>query len=153
MLSMAAMNSALTRATRDTTSTTDTANSTTSTSQNSSLSANSLSNSFMQLLVTQLQNQDPLQPVDDQTFLTQLAQFSSLQQETEMNQNLSTMATAGQSAQLTSYLGKQVTATNPSTSTPVTGTVQAIDYVNGSPMLSLGTTQIDPTWVTEVKMP
>src|SRR5436305_15213816 len=43
---------------------------------------------FMQLLVTQLQNQDPLNPLDSANFSAQLAQFSSLQQLTEINQTL-----------------------------------------------------------------
>ncbi len=43
---------------------------------------------FMQLLVAQLQNQDPLNPLDSANFSAQLAQFSSLQQLTEINQTL-----------------------------------------------------------------
>jgi len=37
-------------------------------------------NTFLQLLVAQIQNQDPTQPVDSSTFLTQLAEFSQLEQ-------------------------------------------------------------------------
>lgn len=43
---------------------------------------------FLKLLVTQLQNQDPLNPADNQEFAAQLAQFSSLEQLTEMNKSL-----------------------------------------------------------------
>src|SRR6185436_5267244 len=43
---------------------------------------------FIQLLVAQLQNQDPLNPLDSANFSAQLAQFSSLQQLTEINQHL-----------------------------------------------------------------
>jgi flagellar basal-body rod modification protein FlgD len=43
---------------------------------------------FMQLLIAQLQNQDPLNPLDSANFSAQLAQFSSLQQLTEINQHL-----------------------------------------------------------------
>jgi flagellar basal-body rod modification protein FlgD len=50
------------------------------------------SDAFMQLLVTQLQHQDPSQPQDDAQFITQLAQFSSLEQLQSMNQKLDTMA-------------------------------------------------------------
>jgi len=44
--------------------------------------------SFLQLLVTQLRNQDPLQPMEDKEFIAQLAQFSSLEQLQNMNANL-----------------------------------------------------------------
>src|SRR5579871_5110061 len=37
-------------------------------------------NTFLQLLVAQIQNQDPTQPIDSTTFLTQLASFSQLEQ-------------------------------------------------------------------------
>ena len=43
---------------------------------------------FMKLLVAQLQNQDPLNPLDSANFSAQLAQFSSLEQLTQINQNL-----------------------------------------------------------------
>jgi flagellar basal-body rod modification protein FlgD len=48
---------------------------------------------FLQLLVTQLQHQDPMQPQDDSQFLAQLAQFSSLEQLTEMNKSIQQLVT------------------------------------------------------------
>ena len=46
---------------------------------------------FLQLLVTQLKNQDPLQPQDNSAFLAQLAQFSSLEQLQQINTNTSSL--------------------------------------------------------------
>jgi flagellar basal-body rod modification protein FlgD len=46
---------------------------------------------FLQLLITQLQHQDPTQPQDDAQFITQLAQFSSLEQLQQMNDRLATI--------------------------------------------------------------
>ncbi|MCC7417926.1 MAG: hypothetical protein IT176_12380 [Acidobacteria bacterium] len=46
----------------------------------------------MNLLVTQLQHQDPTQPQDDAQFIAQLAQFSSLEQLQQMNQTLAQIA-------------------------------------------------------------
>jgi len=66
---------------------------------------------FMQLLIAQLQNQDPLNPVDDADFAAQLAQFSSLQQLSEINTTLKNNASAtGSSGGLDAvgFLGKQV---------------------------------------------
>lgn len=48
-------------------------------------------NVFLQLLVTQLKNQDPLQPQDNTAFLAQLAQFSSLEQLQQINTNTSSL--------------------------------------------------------------
>jgi len=47
---------------------------------------------FLQLLVTQLEHQDPTQPMDDSQFLAQLAQFSSLEQLQSVNTKLDTIA-------------------------------------------------------------
>lgn len=47
--------------------------------------------SFLQLLVAQLQNQDPLNPQDGTQFVTQLAQMSSLEQELQMRTDLDSM--------------------------------------------------------------
>jgi len=70
-----------------------------STSSANSSSANSSANStdslanestFLQLLVTQLQNQDPTEPMDSTAFLGELAQFSQLEQLVNINQDLQT---------------------------------------------------------------
>lgn len=68
-------------------------NATTSSSSSSS-SANSLASesTFLQLLVAQLQNQDPTQPVDGTTFVTQLAEFSDVEQNLAMRQDLDSMS-------------------------------------------------------------
>jgi flagellar basal-body rod modification protein FlgD len=44
---------------------------------------------FLQLLVAQIQNQDPTQPIDSSTFLTQLAEFSQLEQLISIQQDVS----------------------------------------------------------------
>jgi len=53
---------------------------------------------FLQLLVAQLQNQDPLNPMDNDQFLTQLATFSSLQQLISINQAVTALAGTGSSS-------------------------------------------------------
>ena len=48
---------------------------------------------FLQLLVSQIKNQDPLNPADGTQFLTQLAQFSELEQMINVNTNLQSIQT------------------------------------------------------------
>jgi len=68
---------------------------------------------FLNLLVTQLQYQDPLNPQDNSEFVAQLAQFSSLEQLTNANSALESLYAAMASmnnATMTQLLGKQVSA-------------------------------------------
>ena len=50
---------------------------------------------FVKLLTTQLQNQDPTEPVDNSQMLAQLAQFSSLSTQNDMKESLGTISTQG----------------------------------------------------------
>ena len=68
---------------------------------------------FLQLLVTQLQYQDPLNPMEDQEFIAQMAQFSSLEQLMNLNTSMQGLTDATNNQQMfsaTSYIGKYVTA-------------------------------------------
>ena len=68
---------------------------------------------FLNLLVTQLQHQDPLNPAESTEFTAQLAQFSSLEQLNNINDNLKNMAlfqTSVTNSQAVSYIGKEITA-------------------------------------------
>jgi flagellar basal-body rod modification protein FlgD len=68
---------------------------------------------FLNLLVTQLQHQDPLNPAESTEFTAQLAQFSSLEQLNNINDNLKNMElfqTSVTNSQAVSYIGKEITA-------------------------------------------
>jgi flagellar basal-body rod modification protein FlgD len=68
---------------------------------------------FLKLLVTQLQNQDPLSPMDSTQFISQLAQFSSLEQLTNVNDNLKIVQLFDQSinnSQAVTFVGKTIKA-------------------------------------------
>lgn len=70
--------------------------------------------SFMLLLVTQFKYQDPLNPMEDKEFISQLAQFSSLEQMMNMNESMEALTTATNNQQMvnaTSYIGKLVSVT------------------------------------------
>ena len=70
-------------------------------------------NDFLNMLIVQLQNQDPLNPADSTEFTAQLAQFSSLEQLSNINDSLKNMAqfqAALTHSQAVSYIGKEITA-------------------------------------------
>ena len=68
---------------------------------------------FLTMLVAQLQNQDPLNPLDGTAFTAQLAQFSSLEQQFDMNDNLEKINSTlekGNDPNLVSYIGKEISS-------------------------------------------
>lgn len=93
-----------------------------STSGTSGTSAADLQNTFLELLVTQLKNQDPTNPMDSSQMTSQLAQISTVQGISNLNtslSSLSTQLTAGQQTQAANLIGSTVLA--PGSSISVSG--------------------------------
>src|SRR6201985_2858476 len=93
-----------------TTPTTGTTGTTGSSSSMQQLSGNF--DTFLQLLTTQLQNQDPTSPMDTNQFTQQLVEYSQVEQQIDTNTNLQSLITQGgtqNAAYAPSYLGKNVT--------------------------------------------
>lgn len=68
-------------------------------------------NQFLSLLVTQLQHQDPLDPLDANEFTSQLVQFASVEQQIQQNANLEKMLNVQENSQvatMVNYLGKVI---------------------------------------------
>ena len=84
------------------TSTTNSAGSVANAVNNTEIASNFTT--FLQLLVTQLKNQDPLSPMDTNQFTQQLVEFASVEQQMKSNDSLSTLVTLEQTAQSTSAL-------------------------------------------------
>jgi len=124
---------------------TSTSTSTTSSTASSASSSNITSqlgpSAFLQLLTTQLSNQDPLNPMDDTQSVSQLAQFSALQASDNLQTSFANFQSNFAVLQSSSLIGKTVSvnstdATTGNSST-LAGTVQAIQVVNGSPTFTL----------------
>lgn len=81
---------------------------------------------FLKLLITQLSNQDPTSPMENTEFIAQMAQFSSLEQMTNMNQEFAKMNSMLVSSQAVGTIGKTVDITLGDTKT--TGVVEAVTY-------------------------
>ena len=107
-------------------------------------------NQFLQLLVNELQNQDPTAPVDETQTLSQLAQFSQLQESTTLNQTLTANQGFTNVAQSATLIGKTV-STATSTSAGVSGVVTSVSLAGGKNYLQVGGQSIDASTVTSIQ--
>jgi flagellar basal-body rod modification protein FlgD len=92
---------------------------------------------FLQILLTQLQFQDPLKPTDNEQFVAQLAQFSALQVAEDQSQKLDSLATIQDADQAVALMGKTVQAG--ASQANAVGTVTAISFSSGQPLLTVTT--------------
>ncbi len=95
---------------------------------------------FLQLLTTQLSNQDPLNPMDDTQSVSQLAQFSALQASDNLETSFSNFQSNFAVLQSSQLIGQTVTVNSTDSSgnsSSITGTVSAISVVNGVPQMTL----------------
>lgn len=93
---------------------------------------------FLKILLTQLTYQDPLKPMDNQQFMAQMAQFTSLEQTQQLNTKIETLITNQAALQSVGLIGKNVEVTTATGS--VTGTVSALSLSGDSPLLTIQTT-------------
>lgn len=102
---------------------------------------------FIHLLVTQLKYQDPLKPMEDKEFISQMAQFSSLEQMINLNNSFSAIKAV-------SMIGREITAVITdeisSTQKNITGFVESVKMVNGSVYLIVNGQQVPADKVTEI---
>jgi flagellar basal-body rod modification protein FlgD len=92
---------------------------------------------FLQLMMLQLKNQDPLNPSDPTQYLSELANFSTLQQETSIAASSQQAATEQSTAAALGLLGHTVSYTDSSGATQ-SGAVQKIDFTSSGPTLTIG---------------
>jgi len=85
---------------------------------------------FLNLLVTQMSSQDPLNPESDTDFAAQLAQFSSLQETQTMTANLQTI-------QATGLIGQTVSATPSTGGSSISGVVSSVQVASGTPSIMI----------------
>lgn len=67
---------------------------------------------FMELLVTQLTHQDPLKPMDNQEFISQMAQLQTLEEQVNTNEHLVNILNQNQLSAAAGMIGTHVTGTN-----------------------------------------
>jgi flagellar basal-body rod modification protein FlgD len=94
--------------------------------------------SLLKIILTQLTYQDPLKPVDNFQFVSQLAQFSQLQQTQTLNDKITDLLASQAAAQATGLLGRTVDLLGNGTTT-ISGVVKAVSFASGQPTLTIET--------------
>lgn len=107
-------------------------------------------NDFMKLLMTQMQNQNPMDPTNSAEFMSQLAQFASLQGITQLNQNFANLLTLQSLNQGTSLIGKPITYTDSGGRT-ASGTVGSVSMVGGQVQLVVNGTNVSLSQIQSVQ--
>jgi flagellar basal-body rod modification protein FlgD len=92
---------------------------------------------FLKILTTQLSFQDPLKPMDNQQFMAQMAQFSSLEQTRVMNDNMETLLSIQAASQSIGLIGRTVEVATEGGSQ--VGQVTSLRFNNGQPLLTVRT--------------
>jgi flagellar basal-body rod modification protein FlgD len=118
--------------------------STNSVSQNASMGQDE----FLKILLTQLQFQDPMKPMDNQEFMAQMAQFTNLELNREQNDKTDSLLTIQSASQALGLIGKTVEITT-ATGSEV-GTVTAVAFQSGSPVMTIHTTA--GAYLTDVRL-
>jgi flagellar basal-body rod modification protein FlgD len=96
--------------------------------------------SLLKIILTQLTYQDPLKPMDNFQFVSQLAQFSQLQQGQSLNDQITSLLASQAATQATSLLGRTVDFATATGSTAVqTGVVKSVSFATGHPEVTVQT--------------
>jgi flagellar basal-body rod modification protein FlgD len=107
------------------------------TTGSTNLQANNLNlQDFLNVLLTQLTYQDPLKPMDNQAFMAQLAQFTTLGQTEQLNTNMGALLNTQATLQSVGLIGRTVDITQ-ADSTTVTGTVQSLSLSGDTPTMTI----------------
>lgn len=93
---------------------------------------------FFKLLVTQLSNQDPMNPMEDREFISQMAQFSSVNYMKNISHEMQNFIRSSESSLAFSLLGNHVEAVDLVTQLPISGEVSSVFFEGGRPFLRVG---------------
>lgn len=112
------------------------------------------SSDFLKLLITQLTNQDPLKPMEDKEFMAQMAQFSSLEEMTQLNSTMSNFVQSQQAQSASAYLGNRVTILSEG-GNQIEGLVSAVNSKNaeGKVTVTVDGKDYDVKQIQSVKLP
>ena|SRR5580704_15423315 len=104
---------------------------------------------FMQMLIAELQNQDPTQPMSNQDLLSQLSTMSQLQSTQDLDSALQANTNSQQLSVASSFIGKAVQGTD-SNNNPITGIASQAMLQNGTAYVAVGNTLVPLANITAV---
>jgi flagellar basal-body rod modification protein FlgD len=93
---------------------------------------------FLNILLTQLTYQDPLKPMDNQEFMAQMAQFTTLGQTQELNEKIGSLLSTQSSMQSIGLIGRTVQFDTEAG--PREGTVASLSWAGDVPQLTINAT-------------
>lgn len=104
----------------------------------SGTSADSIRTDYLNLLITQLQNQNPLEPMDNNQMASQLAQLAQLEQVENINTKFDSVLELSQRVQAASLIGKEVYYWPQESEEPLWSQVSSVEIIDGKAMLQAG---------------
>jgi len=118
-------------------------------------SASDIQMDYMKLLITQLQNQNPLEPLDNKDMAAQMAQFSQLQQMENLNSSFGKVLQSVQRSYASSLIGKEVSFEAIAEDGSVEGLTGAVEEVtigeDGDIILTVGDQKVELTDVVSIR--
>jgi len=105
---------------------------------------------FLKLLMAQMTHQDPTSPTSATDYVTQMAQFSSVQGITQLNQSITSLLALQGLTQGVSLIGKTVSYTTASGQTQ-TGTVGSVSMVGGQPQMVINNTNVSLSQIQSIQ--
>ncbi|HUG93000.1 MAG TPA: flagellar hook capping FlgD N-terminal domain-containing protein [Planctomycetaceae bacterium] len=109
------------------------------------------SETFMRLLITQLQNQDPLEPVGNEELLNQLSMMRNLQANIELGEGLKAITTNQQLSTAATFIGREITGVDTRQQT-ITGIADRAFLRNGEAFVGIGDHEVSLSQVTSVNL-
>ena len=108
---------------------------------------------FMNLMLEQLKHQDPMDPMDQDEFMSQTAQLTSVEKLTSIAANIEEMANNQSTDEYLSLLGSTVDVYKIGQSDPASGMVESVEFTEDGAILNVGGESVDTDEIMEIAIP
>lgn len=108
---------------------------------------------FLKLIAVQFASQDPMKPMEDTSFIAQMANFSALENSTQLSQSFAKFTQEQNFTSAQNMLGRSVTLKDPDSDTEVTGVVSSVRYDGTNTQITVNGTDHAVGTVRRVEMP